>query len=303
MRNLRRLSWLVKINPEAVFVYLSYGTILDAQAIRIISKAKKHIIDVHEAIAQSEDSSGARKNQFVKLYHDRVKAVISHSERTDNFLKNFGFNGTRLFVPHFKYSYDKSFSIKDLSEEVHNAIDKNKTNILFFGNINESKGIDILLSSINLLPKGKADKLNFIVAGKDFDGCWKRVELDKDRTVHFILRHISDNELNYLYSNTAFVAMPYRKTSQSGIIETAFYFHKPIIATGIPYFKKVLTEFPSFGILSGDSTPKDFVHGIEKALEANQKHETFFNGKDLSHYEQREDFDKFRQAFEIWSKQ
>ena len=55
----------------------------------------------------------------------------------------------------------------------------------------------------------------------------------------------------YLYEHTDYVALPYRKTSQSGILEMAFYFRKPILASDVPYFRRMLTEFPSFGILSG----------------------------------------------------
>jgi glycosyltransferase involved in cell wall biosynthesis len=41
---------------------------------------------------------------------------------------------------------------------------------LFFGNVNESKGIDILLKAFNILPASVAEKSNIIIAGKDFDG-------------------------------------------------------------------------------------------------------------------------------------
>lgn len=121
---------------------------------------------------------------------------------------------------------------------------------MFFGNLNESKGVDILLQAFNLLSDENANKFNLIIAGKDFDGAIDRVKIKDNRSVRIFKRHISDDELRFFYNQVDFLCLPYRKTSQSGILEMAFYFKKPIIASDIPYFQQTLTTFPSFGILS-----------------------------------------------------
>ncbi len=297
--NLWRIHRLVKKNTDAIFIYLSYGTILDIQALKIVSKAKNHIIDIHEAIAQNLDSNKSISCRLSSIYKSKIHSVISHSERTDTYLASFGYEGERMYVPHFKYQYSKEYDEDSLSSEVTNVIFKNMVNILFFGNINESKGIDILMSAVNLIDDKIAQRVNFIIAGKDFDGVWRTIKIKKNRNIHYIIRHITDNELNYLYTNVDYIAMPYRKTSQSGIIETAFYFKKPIIATDIPYFHFVLDKFKSFGLLVGNPTPEDYSKGIEKAVEMYDRH-SFYVEDDYYMYEHRQEVDQFRLDFIKW---
>ena len=92
--------------------------------------------------------------------------------------------------------------------------------------------------------------------------------------------------------------MPYRKTSQSGILEMAFYFQKPVVATDIPYFKKVLSEFPSFGILTGnDST--GYAKCLANIIE-NPSQFVFFSDSDYSKYSNRKEVEAFRVEFMKW---
>ena len=125
----------------------------------------------------------------------------------------------RLSVPHFKYCFKKTCNENQVEKEIQHSIAKDKINILFFGNINYNKGIDILIQTINALPQEQAEKLNIIIAGKDFDGTIHKISLMHPQSFQVFLKHINDDELVFLYKNTDYVVLPYRKTSQSGILE------------------------------------------------------------------------------------
>lgn len=296
-RNLLRLNRFIKRHPKDRFIYLTYGNVLDPYFLKIISKATYHCVDVHEALAQNEDSNIKLRDQLARVYSTGIKNVISHSSRTDDYLMQFGFEGNRYEVPHFKYIFPRDYNIADIPDDMQTAIKKDKVNLLFFGNITREKGIDILLDSVNNLSDEDADSINVIVAGKDIDGVYKRVRLKHNRSVSFFTRHITDNELRFLYDNVDYLALPYRKTSQSGILEMAFYFKKPIIASDIPYFRKMLTEFPSFGILDGNSS-KDYTSAIHEVLQ--RKPSDFFTDDDYSRYKNRKEVNEFKSKFKTW---
>ena len=93
------------------------------------------------------------------------------------------------------------------------------------------------------------------------------------------------------------MALPYRKTSQSGILEMAFYFRKPILASDVPYFRRMLTEFPSFGILSGKDVPKHIASVIGLHSSAD-----YFTDKDYFRYTNRSEIEAFKKQFAIWIK-
>ena len=296
-RNLIRLRRFIRNHKDDRFIYLTYGNILDPYFLKVISRAPHHCIDIHEALAQNEDSNLRLRGKLAKVYSSSITDVITHSTRTDDYLMQFGFEGNRYEVPHFKYVFPREYNPANISDELRNSVIKGKVNILFFGNITREKGIDILLDAVNNLSDNDASRVNVIVAGKDIDGVYKRVKVKPDRSVSFFTRHITDDELIFLYENVDYLALPYRKTSQSGILEMAFYFKKPIIASDIPYFRKMLTQFPSFGYLDGNSS-KDFSYALHEILK--RKPSDFFNEDDYARYENRTEVNEFKEHFKEW---
>lgn len=298
LKNYWSLFRFVLRNKEACFIYLSYGNLIDIPFLYIISMARNSIIDIHEAIAQNVDKKQRLKQCLKYLYSTRISSVIYHSQRTNLFLDEFGYNGIRLYVPHFKYCFSRKCDINKVRQDIRFAIEKDKINILFFGNITYEKGIDILLSAINQLDPNIQDKINVIIAGKDHDGAVYQVTPVNSSVFKMIIRHIDDDELVYLYENTNYVSLPYRKTSQSGILEMAFYFQKPVVATDIPYFRKVLEEFPSFGVLSGvDCT--EYANKLTYIVGNHHKY-VFFTDEDYSKYSNRKEIEQFKVEFKRW---
>lgn len=295
---IRLLFFVVRFRKDC-FLYLSYGNGIDIPFIRIVSLANRNILDIHEAIAQNADNNARLNRQFKKTYRTRVKSVIVHSQRTIDLLNGYGYAGIRLFVPHFRYCFQKDYNIRLVGQDVISSIANDKVNILFFGNITYDKGIDILISAVNKLTPDKSQQVNIIIAGKDFDGTVYRTKPQNEEIFNIILRHIEDDELVYLYEHTDYVALPYRKTSQSGILEMAFYFRKPIIASDIPYFKKMLSDFPSFGVLSGNNNPEAYALSLSSIIE-NHRSAAYFADDDYARFTNCKEITDFKIQFKNW---
>lgn len=293
------LSFVLR-NRKSCFVYLTYGNAIDLPFMYIVSLARKSIIDIHEAIAQNADGNIALKRRFERIYSRRIASVIVHSQRTDDILDEYGYKGVRLFVPHFKYCFSRSCDVQRVGQDIISAIAGDKVNILFFGNVTYDKGVDILISAVNGLEPQLRSKANVIIAGKDFDGTVYRVPFADKAAFKKILRHIEDDELVYLYEHTDYVALPYRKTSQSGILEMAFYFRKPILASDVPYFNKMLTEFPSFGVLSGTDIPT-YAEMLASVIECHPSG-VYFTDEDYFRYTNRKEIKVFKEQFSVWIK-
>lgn len=291
LRNILKLNKFIKSTQNGTFIYLSYGHFIDIPFIKIVSKKRNGIIDIHEAISQSLDTNHLLKQCWKKIYKNNVNNIIFHSKRTEIYLDEFKYSGNRIFVPHFKYQYDKNYNIDKIPTSLNELFNQSKINFLFFGNLNISKGVDIVIEAFRLLEEPVSEKANLIIAGKDFDGTICKYYTQLDKNIHILSRHITDDELKFLFSKCDYVTLPYRKTSQSGIIETAFHFKRPIIASKIPYFIQTLEKFPSFGILSGNS-PKEYAIAIGDTI-TNHGTKIFYSDLDYSEYENRKEFKLF----------
>lgn len=121
----------------------------------------------------------------------------------------------------------------DVPEELKNL---DKPYILFFGRIEEYKGIHILYRAFV-----ECTELNehyaLIIAGNGQLG-FERATYEKN--VVMLNRYIKDSELAYLYKNAHCVVYPYISATQSGVLSLAFYYQTPVLASDVPFFKSII---------------------------------------------------------------
>jgi len=87
--------------------------------------------------------------------------------------------------------------------------------ILFFGRIEEYKGLDNLLNIIQLFNKNRLN-YNFIIAGKGKIENMEKFLTFKNVTI--INRFIEDEEIKNLFRKATFTILPYNSATQSGVI-------------------------------------------------------------------------------------
>lgn len=113
----------------------------------------------------------------------------------------------------------------------------NRPYILFFGRIEEYKGISLLYKAFteSLL----SSQYNLVIAGSgtlDFN------RKDNENNVVIINRYIKDEEVKYLYEHAACVAYPYVSATQSGVLSLAYYFGTPVLASDVDFFKSIIAS-------------------------------------------------------------
>lgn len=163
---------------------------------------KKEILHAKRVIVLSR-----RFCQFVaELYHKNISDV--------------------MFLPHGAFWEYKSVKKRNIITQYDE-----KFNFLFFGRIEDYKGLDILLKAYKLLEKQYPDKVNLIIAGKG--------QMDKYRSLIETIDHITvlnymilDEDIQFLFSGSKVITvLPYKDASQSGVIPTAEMFNSLVIAS------------------------------------------------------------------------
>lgn len=112
--------------------------------------------------------------------------------------------------------------------------------ILFWGRISPYKGIEYLVKASKRAKK-EIPGLKVIVAGKP-NYPLDTTELEGDPVFEFRNGFVEIPELVRLLERSSLVVCPYTDATQSGVLMTAFAFHKPVLATAVGGFPEVVEE-------------------------------------------------------------
>ena len=118
--------------------------------------------------------------------------------------------------------------------------------LLFFGQIKEVKGLDLLLDAAASI-KPAVPELHVLIAGKMWgqDFAPYRSQIDRlglqDHCIAHV-RYIADDEVAAYYAAADLVVLPYRKIYQSGVILMAMSYGKPVLAADLDGMKEVIDD-------------------------------------------------------------
>lgn len=106
--------------------------------------------------------------------------------------------------------------------------------ILFFGSVQEYKGVQLLIDAYNGSNLPNAIKL--VIAGKGIE--LKHI----NKNILRLNRFIEDDELRSLFGGAEAVVYPYLSATMSGVLSIAYYFKKRVILSDIPFFRENATD-------------------------------------------------------------
>ena len=106
--------------------------------------------------------------------------------------------------------------------------------LLFFGLVREYKGLDVLLRALGTL-QAVRHRLHLLVAGEFYEDRGRYEALIRDMNlegrVHITDRYVATPEVGRYFGAADAVVQPYRSATQSGIIQIAMHFGRPVITT------------------------------------------------------------------------
>jgi glycosyltransferase involved in cell wall biosynthesis len=140
--------------------------------------------------------------------------------------------------------------------------------LLFFGLVRKYKGLDVLLDALARVTTRPSPLL--VVAGEFYeDEAGYREQAARlglaDR-VHFHARYIPDSEVNVYFSAADVVVQPYRHATQSGVVQTAFQFGRPVIVTRVGGLPDMVRDGQD-GLITEPDSPASLARTLEQALE------------------------------------
>ncbi len=223
---------IIKLDPELViFAYWLpfFAPCYSSITKRIRKETKVKFLAICHNIIPHEKKPG--DGLLTKAFLTKMDYFVTLSEEVKKDLEIFVKEPKCKVLPHPVYS---RFGEKVSKEE---ALSKLKLTeykyILFFGFIRDYKGLDVLIEALTFI-RGKIN-IKLIVAGEFYDDEKKYTELierlNLQDDVVLYSDFISAEEVKYFFSAADVVILPYKNATQSGIVQIAVNFGKPVIAT------------------------------------------------------------------------
>lgn len=241
------LTWLstaikiTKLNPDLViFAYWLpfFAPSFTSIAKRIKKKSNAKILALCHNIIPHERRLGDK--YLTKSFLTQMDYFITLSEEVKKDLELFIKKPKCKVLQHPVYSrFGKSVSKEEAIKKLNLA---NANYILFFGFIREYKGLDNLINAMALLQS--YPEIKCIVAGefyedeKPYFGLINKHCLSEN--IIFFKDFIPTDEVKYYFSAADVVILPYRNATQSGIVQMAVNFQKPVIATNVGGISEVI---------------------------------------------------------------
>ena len=148
--------------------------------------------------------------------------------------------------------------------------------LLFFGFIRKYKGLDIAIAAMPEILK-KYPKAMLIAAGESYTGDEEYrsqiTQLGLGDHVKLYTDYIANDMVKDYFSAANAAVLPYRSATQSGIVQIAYNFDTPVIATNVGGLAEVVIDGVS-GLIAQEATPEAiarcvlayFTAGLEEPL-------------------------------------
>ncbi|MHB0998966.1 MAG: glycosyltransferase [Armatimonadota bacterium] len=157
------------------------------------------------------------------------------------------------------------FSYKGISkEDAKSQLGLNGKVILFFGLVRKYKGLMDLVHAMDIL---RNEGITCLVAGEFYDNRDQYTsEIEKlglGSIVKVIDRYIPNDEVEPYFAASDVVVLPYLSSTQSAIVQMAYRFERPVIATSVGGIPEAVDEGIT-GLLVPPNNPKELAGAIRR---------------------------------------
>lgn len=181
-----------------------------------------------------------------------------------------------------------AFKFEDMSREQARGllgIGADERVVLFFGFVREYKGLRHLLRAMPLL-RGFGMGVRLLVVGDFGDDRQEYMDLIDELGIGDMLEihggYIPDKEVEKYFAASDLVALPYESATQSGIVQIAYGFEKPVVVTDVGGLPDVVTDGETGYVVEprnpdalAEAVRRYFEEGKEEEFRRNIEHEAY----------------------------
>jgi glycosyltransferase involved in cell wall biosynthesis len=249
LKDMRRfVPRMRELRPDVIHFQWLPVPLLDGLYLRDLSQVAPLVLTIHNARPHG--------SLVQRLFQDfrrtailrSFQAIIVHSEFTKRQIVKMNWAPAERIhvIPHGVLDYYLALDGSSQAAPTSSSSSNSNQTVMFFGNIESYKGLDVLIRAFALLPAELQARTQLLVAGSpniDISPLKKLAhDLGVERRMVWKLGYVREEEVPQLFRSASIVALPYRAIDQSGVLMTAVAFGKAIVASRTGGFPEVIRD-------------------------------------------------------------
>jgi len=258
-------------NIDFVIAHVFSTNLISFIGLRMLKFFKlKTLIIMHDITSLNNDDSRIFRNYICNKLSDII--VVHNKFSYETIIEKSKINDLDKIhlIKHGGYG---DFTNNDISKESARkalGLEQNKKYVLFFGQIKELKGLDILLNAMSKINKD----INLIIAGKTWKSKFTYYNsiIEKDKLENRIIKkieYIDDKTRDLLFNAADISVIPYKLVYQSGVMLMSMTYGLPVIASNLPANKEIIIDKEN-GILFKSEDVFDLSEKISSLIQDNE---------------------------------
>jgi glycosyltransferase involved in cell wall biosynthesis len=205
----------------------------------------KIVLTVHDV--DSLASQVTQKRRMTRWIYRLADRIIVHNKASQLELESIGLPSDRISViAHGNYL--ESMIEMPSSAEARRAlgIEASAKVVLFFGQIKDVKGLDLLIQALPIVAH-EVPSVLLLIAGRPWKTEIARYdalidELNVREKCRLHIGFVPDDEVSTYYAAAEVVALPYRRIYQSGVLLMAMTFGRPVVVSDLPGMTEIVAD-------------------------------------------------------------
>ncbi len=206
---------------------------------------RKIVVTVHDIESLAGPVAG--KKRATGWAYRLADCIIVHNKTSMKELENIGVPSTKINVVAHGTDLGVIRKMPSAAEAKRAlGIDESAKVILFFGQIKDAKGLDILIRALPEVAH-EVPSIVLLIAGRPWKTTFAPYDLLIDEigirarcSVH--IGHVPDEAVALYYAAADIVALPYRRIYQSGVLLMAMAYGRPVVVSDLPGMVEIVTD-------------------------------------------------------------
>lgn len=192
---------------------------------------------VHDPIAHLGES---KKNKFIRwiAFHTYIKKakniIVSYEKAKKILIKEYKISLEKIKVINLPQMQEMEF--EDIRNDVNIEL---KYDFIFYGRIEEYKGLDLLLE---VFKDKNLKNIKLLIVGRGKKDKEIKEKITNFKNITFINEYVPNRDLAKYIMKSKFVILPYKTATGTQTIQIANYYNRMVLATKVGCFIEYINE-------------------------------------------------------------